>query len=86
MIGVELSDEDLAAIKRIYELKHSVDIRNWKERDMDTCMWFVRCPDSQGNWITRTGQSLSKVIYMTILDTLFDTPPDDDVALSKNPI
>ena len=77
MIGVTLTERDLEAVARIYELKHSVDIRNWKERDMDTCLWFVRCPDSQGNWVTKTGNSLAETIYMMILDTLFDTPPKD---------
>ena len=82
MIGVTLTERDLEAIARIYELKHSIDIRNWKERDMDTCLWFVRCPDSQGNWVTKSGNSLAETIYMMILDTLFDTPPKDGL-LSK---
>ena len=77
MIGVTLTERDLEAIARIYELKHSVDIRNGKERDMDTCLGFVRCPDSQGNWVTKSGNSLAETIYMMILDTLFDTPPKD---------
>ena len=77
MIGVTLTERDLEAVARIYELKHSVDIRNCKERDMDTCLWFVRCPDSQGNWVTKSGNSLAETIYMMILDTLFDTPPKD---------
>ena len=83
MIGVTLTERDLEAVARIYELKHSVDIRNWKERGIDTCLWFVRCPDSQGNWVTKSGNSLAETIYMMILDTLFDTPPKDGLLSAE---
>ena len=69
MVGIDLTNQDLEAIKKIYIVKYSVEISNWKERDMDTCMWIVRCPDTQGNWVTKTGESLAKTIYAMLLDT-----------------
>ena len=62
MIGVILTKEDLQAIKKLYEVRWSADIRNWNERGVDGCMWIVTSPDKAGNWITETGSSLSKTI------------------------
>ena len=36
-IGVNMSEKDLSAIKRLYEVRWSGDIRNWKEPDTDYC-------------------------------------------------
>ena len=29
------------------------DISNWKEVDIDTCVWLVMCPDKLGNEILK---------------------------------
>ena len=77
MVGVTLTQKDLDAVARIYELKHSVQIQNWKEPEEDKYTWSVKCPDTFGNIVSKTGESLADTIYMMILDTLFDTPPKD---------
>ena len=61
-LGVTLTQDDLKAIRRLFEQRWTADIRNWKERDTDYCMWFVSCPDKQGHHITETGQSLATTI------------------------
>ena len=67
--GVSLSDEDLEAVRTLFTLKWSADIRNWKERDTDYCLWFVSCNTKNGYSITKTGHSLSQ----TIQDVLHDS-------------
>jgi len=62
-IGIELSNKDLEAVSQLYRVRWTAEISNWKERNTDYCMWFVRCPDKEGNFITETGQSLSETIY-----------------------
>ena len=62
MVGVNLTKQDLEAIKKIFEVRWSADIRNWKERGVDGCSWMVTCPDKQGNWVTKTGLSLAETI------------------------
>lgn len=61
-VGVELSNEDLEAIRKLYKVRWSADIRNWKERDTDYCMWFVYCPNKKGAYIVETGKCLAEVI------------------------
>ena len=61
-IGVDLSDEDLEAVRRLFNLRWGGDIKNWKERDVDGCLWLVSCPDKSNNIITETGQSLADTI------------------------
>lgn len=61
-VGVTLSVDDLQAIARLYRLRWSGEIKNWKERDTDYCMWFVSCPDSRNSLIIETGQSLANTI------------------------
>ena len=68
-VGVVLSKEDLEAIATLYKVRWSANIRNWKERGVDGCLWVVICPDSAGSWVTRTGTSLSKTI-MNLLKEL----------------
>ena len=68
-IGIDLSDEDLQAVRRLYEVRWSATIQNWKERDTDYCQWQVTCPDLTGHWITETGLSLEAVIA-NLLDKL----------------
>ena len=67
LIGVELSDGDLEAIRVLYRRRWSAEIYNWKERDTDYCMWFVRIPDNNNQLILETGQSLEETIYRLLL-------------------
>ena len=62
-VGVELSDEDLEAVRILFRVRWAAEIMNWKERDTDYCMWFVRCPDEIGYLQVETGQSLAKTIH-----------------------
>ncbi len=68
-IGIELSDDDLRAVRHLYKARWTAQINNWKERDTDYCMWVVMCPDLEGNHVTKTGQSLSQTIY-SLLETI----------------
>jgi len=68
-VGVVLSEEDLEAIATLYKVRWSADIRNWKERGVDGCLWVVTCPNLNGSWVTRTGTSLSETI-MNLLKEL----------------
>ena len=61
-VGVKLTQIDLQAIKKLYEVRWSADIRNWKERDTDYCLWTVSCPDKKNSYITETGTSLADTI------------------------
>ena len=61
-IGVELSYEDLEAVRYLYRVRWTAAITTWKERDTDYCMWFVRCPDQKGNFVTEAGNSLADTI------------------------
>ena len=61
-VGVTLSSEDLAAIAKLYDLRWSADIRNWKERDVEGCLWIVRCPNTRNEWLCETGTDLSETI------------------------
>ena len=61
-IGVNLTNEDLQAIKKLYSTRWGGDIKNWKERDTDYCLWIVSCPDKRNQYITETGQSLADTI------------------------
>ena len=65
-IGVYLTDKDLQAIKKLYQVRWAADIRNWKERDTDYCLWLVSCPDKNGDYITETGQSLADTINVLL--------------------
>ena len=65
-IGVNLSKEDLQAIVKLYKVRWSANIRNWKEREVDECLWVVSCPDKHGNWIVETGQSLAQTIEILL--------------------
>jgi len=62
ILGVVLTTQDLEAIRELFEKRWMADIKNWKERDTDYCMWFVRCPDKRGSYITETGISLAETI------------------------
>ena len=62
IIGIRLSTNDLQAIAKLYAVRWSATIKNWKERDTDYCQWIVTCPDLKGSWITRTGISLADTI------------------------
>ena len=61
-VGVTLPDKDLQAIKRLYETRWGGDIKNWKERGVEGCLWVVSCPDKNNQIITEAGQNLADVI------------------------
>ena len=61
-IGVNVTDEDLQAIRILYKVRWSAEITNWKERDTDYCLWKVACPDTTGHILVETGQSLAETI------------------------
>ena len=61
-LGVNLTEEDLRAVKKLYATRWAGDIKNWKERDTDYCLWIVSCPDKNNGIITETGNSLAEVI------------------------
>jgi len=63
MVGVNLTKKDLESIQKLYSVRWSADIRNWKERNVDGCMWMVTAPDKSGSWVTKTGSCLSNTIY-----------------------
>lgn len=67
-IGSELSKEDLRAVAKLFRLRWSADIRNWKERDTDYCLWRVICPDKSGTWHSKTGHNLAEVINQLLKD------------------
>ena len=61
-VGVKLSSEDLAAIAKLYDLRWAADIRNWKERGVEGCLWVVKGPNTRNEWLSETGTSLSQTI------------------------
>ena len=70
-IGVNLTEEDLQAVRKLYHLRWSGDIKNWKERGVDGCLWIVSCPDKDNGIITETGQILAEVIEK-LLERVFE--------------
>ena len=76
-IGVNLTEEDLQAIRKLYCLRWTGDIRNWKERDTDFCLWIVSCPDKNNSILTETGQSLAEVIEK-LLERVFTVPHETE--------
>ena len=59
VLGVELSNADLQAIKKLYRVRWTAEIINWKEKGCDGCMWKVTCPDKNNKLIVQYGQVLS---------------------------
>lgn len=70
-IGVNLTEEDLQAVRKLYATRWAGDIKNWKERDTDYCLWIVSCPDKNNGIISETGQSLAEVID-NLLERVFE--------------
>lgn len=70
-IGVILTDDDLQGIKKLYATRWGGDIKNWKERDTDYCLWIVSCPDKNNGTISETGQGLAEVIER-LLERVFE--------------
>jgi len=62
IIGVQLTQEDLRAVKKLFKVRWTATITNWKERETDYCMWSVSCPDKKNHHITETGNSLADTI------------------------
>ncbi len=61
-LGVELSNKDLLAIKKLYQVRWTATITNWKEKECDGCMWKVTCPDKNNILRVQYGQVLSDTI------------------------
>ena len=61
-LGVTLTDEDLQAVAKLYHLRWTATIKNWKERYTDYCLWIVDCPNKDNVIFTESGTSLSEVI------------------------
>ena len=62
VLGVELSNADLQAIKKLYRVRWTAEIINWKEKGCDGCMWKVTCPDKNNKLRVQYGQVLSDTI------------------------
>ena len=62
VLGVELSNADLQAIKKLYQVRWTAEITNWKEKGCDGCMWKVTCPDKNNKLRVQYGQVLSDTI------------------------
>ena len=62
LLGVELSNTDLLAIKKLYRVRWTAEITTWKEKGCDGCMWKVTCPDKNNKLIVQYGQVLSDTI------------------------
>ena len=62
LLGVELSNTDLLPIKKLYRVRWTAEITNWKEKGCDGCMWKVTCPDKNNKLIVQYGQVLSDTI------------------------
>jgi len=70
-IGVNLTEEDLQAVRKLYRTRWTGDIKNWKERDTEDCLWIISCPDKNNEIITETGQILAEVIEK-LLERVFE--------------
>ena len=77
-IGVVLTDDDLQAVKKLYATRWGGDIKNWKDRDTDYCLWIVSCPDRNNAILSETGQRLAEVIEK-LLERVFE----EEVVLYK---
>tara|TARA_R110002020_G_scaffold54865_3_gene152599 strand:- start:825 stop:1043 length:219 start_codon:yes stop_codon:yes gene_type:complete len=62
MLGVFLDSEDLLAIERLYNLRWRAEIKNWKEKGCDDCMWTVTTPNETNYIISERGPKLAPVI------------------------
>ena len=39
LVGVQLTQEDLQAIEKLFRVRWNATISNWKEKGCDGCMW-----------------------------------------------
>ena len=62
LVGVQLTQEDLQAIEKLFRVRWNATISNWKEKGWDGCMWRVTCPDMNNYIHTENGQILSETI------------------------
>ena len=74
-IGVELTFNDIIAIRRLFKERWTATIKNWKERGTDYCIWLISCPDNTGSYKTKTGQSLAATIE-ELLNEVGKAPPE----------
>ena len=61
--GAHLSDDDLAAIRVLFEARYGATVGRWKERGVDHGLWFVTAQDpTTGVHETATSQCLATAI------------------------
>ena len=62
LVGVQLTQEDLQAIEKLFRVRWNATISNWKEKGCEGCMWRVTCPDLNNKILTESGLILSETI------------------------
>jgi hypothetical protein len=66
--GTYLSDDDLLAVRELFQANWAASVMVWKERGLNFGLFIVSCPDSSGVYLTKTGQSLSATIDKLLAD------------------
>lgn len=70
-VGVTLNERDLQAVKKLFEVRWTADITNWKERDTENyCLWKVTCPNQNNHLVSEWGNSLADTIDKVLLMAL----------------
>ena len=67
--GINLSDDDLEAIKELFGNVWNVDVtlRNWKEKGTGNyCQWQLRLPDKANNYFTVTNSKLTDAVDVAL--------------------
>ena len=67
LVGVQLTQEDLQAIEKLFRVRWNATISNWKEKGCDGCMWKVTCPDKNNKLVVQYGQVLSDTIEKLLI-------------------
>ena len=63
--GIDLSDEDIEAIKKLYSgvWCAEVTMKNWKEKGTGNyCQWIIQLPDKNNSYFTVTNSSLPAAV------------------------
>ena len=68
LVGVQLTQEDLQAIEKLYRVRWNATISNWKEKGCEGCLWRVTCPDLNNHIRTESGLILSDTIEKILED------------------
>ena len=62
LVGVQLTQEDLQAIEKLFRVRWNATISNWKEKGCEGCLWRVTCPDTRNRIVTESGSILAETI------------------------